>query len=1037
MRLIKTSRLSFQEGKSDKVYDVDLVDTTNTNENERYLVNFRYGRRGASLREGTKTPVPVTLEKAEKLFASVVVSKTNKGYVDAVSSPSQPSKRVSTSGSSASLLDRIRHEKNADARARQIWRLPPERNPEAAALIVTLLGQKDDLHEYTLLWSLGRVGNEENIDSVTPYLTHANNTLASLAVEVVLALTPEQARKSAFESLRTHQEDITADTLKNAVEQFNNTDTRRATSYPIGTLLKAAYLQARVDADMHQTLLQLLPSLPFVPGAFHGMRYMLKMSEFRTDAAVLAALNVRLEQSKPHFTREWDVLYNEHGRLNVEEELASSTARLAHSQKTHRYFVARYARVLKHLGITQNAHFIALAESTLLQYSGEQAKRARSTPHYRWDDNWRRQLIATHHYDEFAHCSSLNTLLRANNPAYSKNRRGIWRFDPDVSFEGRGEAFPELWDNAPDSLLRIASDTECEPISDFAIRALEDNTEFLETLSLDAVLTLFTKPFKRSQDFASERLKHLLANQTVTNDILVTLFDSGLAAPASLGLTLLGQKRDFNDFLVALSHALCIDPSTQLASHTNVVAWLNTPEQKAKFTFVDKTELLTTVISVTSKKDFASKDHAIQVFDWLMTQCHDVLTKTYRDLSTIDALILSTSPRLSLFGCKLLDAMPIAYHQMSDAVLETIRASDDQDIHAFNLALLKKLDSDELASKLDFLLEMLTKSSDTDQRAILSVLEQTMQGASYNVSHAENQKAIFKHIVALLHGHKLDDALQHTLSDFLRVHGADRLREDSEALWLLATARSEVVHTLASEQFDKQVSHDAFSADKWLALLNSPTLSLRESARAYFDDTPEALIVQMDSIVPIMESEWPDTQAFAFTFCRETLSRDRWTPDQIVAVCDSVVEPVQRFGRELVQTHFDQGDAEQYLLQLSQHPAANVELFVSQLLPQHAANNETAILALQPYFVSVLSRANTGRPAKDNVIRFLKAHADNSDAIREMLCQMLTRLSLTSVQKDKAEYIKLMLSLKKSHSDLALPVALKSLRNTTLSEVAK
>ena len=51
MKLIQQSILSFQQGKSDKVYEIDLCETAPG----EYVVNFRYGRRGANLREGTKS----------------------------------------------------------------------------------------------------------------------------------------------------------------------------------------------------------------------------------------------------------------------------------------------------------------------------------------------------------------------------------------------------------------------------------------------------------------------------------------------------------------------------------------------------------------------------------------------------------------------------------------------------------------------------------------------------------------------------------------------------------------------------------------------------------------------------------------------------------------------------------------------------------------------------------------------------------------------------------------------------------------------
>src|SRR5689334_1040790 len=76
MRLIKQSILYFKEGNSDKAYEIDLCDVGN----DKYVVNFRYGRRGAKLKEGSKTPVPVYLADAATIFGELDHEKTSKRY---------------------------------------------------------------------------------------------------------------------------------------------------------------------------------------------------------------------------------------------------------------------------------------------------------------------------------------------------------------------------------------------------------------------------------------------------------------------------------------------------------------------------------------------------------------------------------------------------------------------------------------------------------------------------------------------------------------------------------------------------------------------------------------------------------------------------------------------------------------------------------------------------------------------------------------------------------------------------------------------
>ena len=70
--------LFFQQGGSDKIYKAFLE---NAEEADKYLVNFAYGRRGATLKTGTKTQAPVEYDAAKKIFDKLVHSKTSKGYV--------------------------------------------------------------------------------------------------------------------------------------------------------------------------------------------------------------------------------------------------------------------------------------------------------------------------------------------------------------------------------------------------------------------------------------------------------------------------------------------------------------------------------------------------------------------------------------------------------------------------------------------------------------------------------------------------------------------------------------------------------------------------------------------------------------------------------------------------------------------------------------------------------------------------------------------------------------------------------------------
>ena len=69
--------LYYREGSSDKVYQAAIEPTGN-----QFVVNFAYGRRGATLTTGTKTSSPVDYGAAMKIYTKIVNEKKAKGYTE-------------------------------------------------------------------------------------------------------------------------------------------------------------------------------------------------------------------------------------------------------------------------------------------------------------------------------------------------------------------------------------------------------------------------------------------------------------------------------------------------------------------------------------------------------------------------------------------------------------------------------------------------------------------------------------------------------------------------------------------------------------------------------------------------------------------------------------------------------------------------------------------------------------------------------------------------------------------------------------------
>jgi predicted DNA-binding WGR domain protein len=172
MRLIRQITLYLREGTADKVYEVDLCEAGDG----EFVVNFRYGRRGTTLREGTKTTFPVDRAEAEDVYEKLVESKTVKGY-----STAQPEEGPAPISRKRGDDDEEKPRSIAnDPRARRVlrylktaalgddapsegwslsrilWRAGEMGLREAAPYLGKIAATGDDMHDVSLAWALGR-----------------------------------------------------------------------------------------------------------------------------------------------------------------------------------------------------------------------------------------------------------------------------------------------------------------------------------------------------------------------------------------------------------------------------------------------------------------------------------------------------------------------------------------------------------------------------------------------------------------------------------------------------------------------------------------------------------------------------------------------------------------------------------------------------------------------------------------------------------------------------------------------------------------
>ena len=99
---MKKITLYYRQGSSDKVYHASIEP-----KDGGYVVNFAYGRRGASLTAGTKTVTAVDYDAAKAIYNKLVKEKTTKGYTPGEDgTPYQHTDKVTT-GIHCQLLNPI------------------------------------------------------------------------------------------------------------------------------------------------------------------------------------------------------------------------------------------------------------------------------------------------------------------------------------------------------------------------------------------------------------------------------------------------------------------------------------------------------------------------------------------------------------------------------------------------------------------------------------------------------------------------------------------------------------------------------------------------------------------------------------------------------------------------------------------------------------------------------------------------------------------------------------------------------------------
>ena len=1039
MRVLKEASLFFREGNSDKVYELELLEVGAG----ECVVNFRYGRRGTVLREGTKTIFPLPFAEADKAYEKLLKEKLDKGYLPATGLDNAVAAGTGTSKVDNEQKDKVLDYLGLAATAnwqeeqwklsRLVWRAGELKLKAAEPFLLKIPLKKEEEFLYSLAWALGRCAGELATDRLMELRRQTDPSIARIATVALSKIGAAEAKESLYRELWGRLPAA----LRNALERRDATELQHALEELLYKLRSAQvdflfnlYLLSGKYPLVPQVLLQVLLDLPYKPPYFQQIRYLLKASELLEDAEMWGLLNARFDKGEAYFiNRGWGGGAVVEGQYiaNIGAELRKEDAKAAYSDKTRKYLQKRAIRMVVRMGEAADKKFTAFARALLLNFSDADDRGKGQTSTYIYNPVTRNYHLALVHFPSFSEYPLLNVLLYRNSARFempAKQLRLRYRLsqEPGTATPAeREEAFPALWNAAPEELQRLLQETVCKPVNEFAVKAFRANPARKQYTTATLVKTLLNKQYTESNALGIELAREVYNPEQPDMELLFALLDSKLEEGQRLGLSWLEAARQQILNEQPFIRRLILARQPQVSQWVKVN--LSTHLMSLSAARLLAAEVLQELLKQEASEQEPEAQHAYitQVADLLLILFPDALKELPMQL--VEQLVAHPLEAVQALGVKILLRHRTRAEDLPDSLFEALLSSPFAPVRALGVNLFGQLSAYALYERRDVLINFCISRHPEVRRQVIPIVAKLVQHRSSFGKELlqlllplfwqkENHEGIHADLLGLF---------QQSLSAFYRDI-------PEEAVWKLVEAKFRPGQLLGAELLAQHVKLEQVPLHKIAALADHELLSLRQMAWTYFETHVEQARYDREASLKLLDAQWDDSLLFAKRYLEENFRSQDWTPALLVSICDHKREEVQQFGLRLITKHFSEEDGVEYMIKLSQHPNTKLQLFVSNYLNQYATGHTDRIEALAYYFTAVLSQVNKGRVAKARVYDFLRREALASEAVARWALPLLTRISLTMAIGDKANCIQLLTELKEHYPALESPVFIKELK---------
>lgn len=1045
MQLIKRTTLLYQAGSSDKVYEVDLCQIGDN----RYLVNFRYGRRGSNLKEGSKTVQPVPLTEAQRVFDKLVNAQIQKGYRDVNDRPTNkptsqaivPRETVPFTSSDPRHLAILNRLGNRDNRRwpleRAIWRAGELKIREATPLLIQLIASSEPLRDYCIAWALGWCGDASAVSFLRELSQHKSvaEFVRRIAWEALFKLSDEQTqaamRSQMIEQLPSELRSLarngSAEALATALSAYLNSN-----DYKHFAVLDTLY---QIDNKyVRPVLLDILCQAPLKANYFQRIRHIFKMAEYRHDAEVFGILAYAFDKEPGTFNNQrtgwrYDSVTRRYRRTEQRlytEELKKPQSKKAYSQQTREYLQLRVWRTLKQLGEAGDSNYVNLAASVLLQYSDADAGEVKQSSFRRWNRQ-RRSYDDPTRWDTYAGYLIFNHILYENSPRYAYHpkawrcREGYKPGDPEPP--EREEAFPELWQQNPAALLQLLLESDCRPVHHFAVKALRVCQQFCNEIDVDILIQLIHKPYFVTVELGFE-LAVVRYNPAQPNRELVLAVANCILQPARIqAYRWIESQREYffqeSDFIASL---VTSKESDTRAFVRRLLSSSILGDATARVLIGRIIAELLALSPPLDKETGGVGEIAREIAETLLVS----FTPQLRNLGfgVIIDLLHHPMPEIQELGARILLNHETRAVDLSPDLIESLLASPYESVRSIGVRIFGQLPDEKLMSDRLLIIAMAINAVTDIRNAIRPVIRRL-------AAHPDFAAELASDFIDVLIMPERHEGVHKDLVSLMREDIPGWMSNISkENLMRLLGAKSSVVQELGGVVLTENCQRfiGEFDTTEIVKLANCEVLAVREAAREMFLQSLNRIRANSQetrSAVRLLESKWDDSRSFALRIFRTEFTSADWTPEDMVSICDSIREDVRSFGRDLVTRNFQQSYGQEYLLKFSEHPSTDMQVFATNYLENYAVNNLDCLRELTPYFITVLSCVNKGRVAKQRIFAFLDSEAQKSEAAARIVAEILTRQSVTMAIGDKATAIHIMLKIHKTYPQLSLPIQVK------------